>query len=59
VSISATFAAEFCSVVVSTITLAIIRANTERGEVLFPLPGVPISRAAFGAIGVTTARFSG
>ena len=35
---------------VSLMTLAIMRANTESGEVFFALPGVAMSAAAFGAI---------
>ena len=35
---------------VSLMTLAIMRANTESGDVFFALPGVAMSAAAFGAI---------
>jgi hypothetical protein len=49
----------FCSSAASTITFAIIRANTESGEPPFPFPGVAMRRAALGAIGVTADSAAG
>ena len=49
----------FCSSAASTITFAIIRANTDKGEPPLPLPGVAIRRAALGAIGVTAESAAG
>ena len=49
----------FFSSAASTITFAIIRANAERGDVPSRRPGVAMSRAALGAIGVTADNAAG
>ena len=49
----------FFSSAASTITFAIIHANADRGDVSSRRPGLAMSRAALGAIGVTADNAAG